>query len=49
MTIIGGDEWYVEEYASYFEGDCTCEHEPEEHGWGECGVDGCACEAGWVE
>lgn len=48
------------EYGAYFEGSCTCEHEPEDHGWGECGVesecscgdgnvDMCMCEAGWVE
>ncbi len=29
--------------------DCTCEHEPGEHGWGECRVEGCACEGGWTE
>lgn len=29
--------------------DCTCEHEPGEHGWGSCDVDGCLCEGGWEE
>lgn len=29
--------------------DCTCEHKPEEHGWGECDVEGCPCEGGWTE
>jgi len=35
---------------------CTCDHEPEEHGWGEksdcgggCEVEGCDCEGGWEE
>lgn len=36
------------EYGAYFIG-CTCEHEPEDHGWGECEVDGCDCEGGWEE
>ncbi len=29
--------------------DCTCEHDEEEHGWGECLVEGCPCEGGWEE
>jgi hypothetical protein len=29
--------------------DCTCDHEPDEHGWGECNVEGCPCEGGWTE
>ena len=29
--------------------DCNCDHEPEEHGWGECNVDGCDCAGGWEE
>lgn len=28
---------------------CTCDHDPEEHGWGECNVEGCDCEGGWEE
>jgi hypothetical protein len=32
-----------------FIGPCTCDHEPEEHSWGSCDQDGCACEAGWEE
>lgn len=32
-----------------FVGPCTCTHEPEQHGWGSCGVEGCECEAGWEE
>ena len=41
--------------ATYFIGRCTCEHEPEEHGWGSCDrgpgspTEGCDCEAGWEE
>lgn len=38
-----------EEYPIYFEGPCTCEHEPDEHGWGGCEQYGCQCEAGWYE
>lgn len=32
-----------------FEGPCTCEHTPGEHGWVGCKVDGCACDAHWEE
>lgn len=28
---------------------CTCEHEPEEHGWQRCEVEGCPCEGAWCE
>jgi hypothetical protein len=38
-----------EEYQTYFEGPCTCEHEQDDHGWGECGEDDCPCRAGWCE
>lgn len=47
MPEFTDDEDY-EEY-SYFEGPCTCVHDAYAHGWGECGVDDCPCEAGWVE
>ena len=30
------------EIMTYLE-DCTCEHEPEEHNWVSCTVDGCEC------
>ena len=33
---------------TYFVG-CTCEHDPEQHGWSECDIEGCPCEGGWVE
>jgi hypothetical protein len=36
-----------EYYDTTFE-DCTCDHEPEEHGWGECNIEGCDCEGGWT-
>lgn len=29
--------------------DCTCDHDPDEHGWGECDVEECPCEGGWTE
>jgi hypothetical protein len=42
------------EYIPSFDGPCTCEHETEEHSWGNCGVImpgdiECPCEAGWTE
>lgn len=47
MTTDDGDEWPEEQ--AYFTGECTCDHETEEHGWGSCDVEGCECEAGWEE
>lgn len=42
------DEEYEE--ISYFNAhDCTCDHEPEQHSWGGCVVEGCPCEAAWEE
>lgn len=38
-----------------FEGECTCEHGADEHGWGSCDAvielpdKICGCGAGWVE
>ena len=29
--------------------DCTCDHEPEEHGWQGCNVDECKCQGHWEE
>lgn len=29
--------------------DCTCDHDPGDHGWGHCNVEGCPCEGGWEE
>ncbi len=37
-----------EDYKTYFVG-CTCEHTPEQHGWGCCEVEGCICPGGWEE
>ena len=28
---------------------CTCNHEPDDHGWVRCQVAGCDCEAMWEE
>ena len=28
---------------------CTCDHEPDEHGWGTCAAEECPCEGGWEE
>lgn len=37
-----------QEQRIYFAG-CTCEHDKDEHGWGECDVEGCGCQGGWEE
>lgn len=59
--MSAADESAFDDVNPTFEGTCTCEHEPEQHGWGSCdvmfqprGVAGqmlmpCPCEAGWVE
>lgn len=36
------------ELLTYFV-DCTCEHYQEDHGWGNCDIEGCPCEGGWEE
>ncbi len=41
------DEYEI--MASFNHGKCTCEHEPEEHGWINCDVEGCDCDANWEE
>jgi hypothetical protein len=33
----------------YFTGTCTCDHDQEDHTWGQCGEPGCDCDAGWEE
>lgn len=43
------DEADVWEERPTFQGECTCEHDRDEHTWGACDVDGCPCEAGWEE
>ena len=42
------DEEYEDEEQTYFV-DCTCDHEPEEHGWIGCNVEDCDCEAHFEE
>lgn len=37
----------VEEWVGFV--GCTCDHDEEQHGWGECEADGCPCEGGWEE
>lgn len=32
-----------------FIGPCTCEHDPDEHGWCKCNVKDCKCEAHYEE
>lgn len=46
-----GEDMARDEYDDtvQFVGPCTCEHEPEEHTWGCCGVGECNCDAGWEE
>jgi len=46
---VADDDDMFEEYPVYFVGPCTCDHELEQHGWGECNVATCECEAGWEE
>ena len=43
------NEWDCQEDSVSFVGPCTCEHEPEEHGWIGCNVEGCDCEAHFEE
>ena len=43
---MSDDEWGEDQ--TYFTG-CTCDHEPEQHGWGSCDVEDCPCEGGWEE
>lgn len=43
------DEYEDYEEHIYFVGPCSCDHEPGEHGWGQCDVEGCECNAGWEE
>ncbi len=42
------DEYEYGEEQTYFV-DCSCDHEPDEHGWGSCDVEDCDCEGGWEE
>ena len=39
------EDW--EEHATFL--GCTCDHAEDEHGWGECLVEGCLCLGGWEE
>ena len=41
------DEDFCPEDNAWLE-DCTCEHEPEEHGWMSCEKEGCPCEGCWT-
>lgn len=51
--IEHSDHYEHWEYSASFSGYCICAHDPEEHGWGSCGIedeDGeCPCYAGWEE
>lgn len=42
------DDWDCPEDHVTFNG-CTCDHDPEEHGWSQCEVEGCECEGCWEE
>ncbi len=42
------DEYVCWKEPVFFVG-CTCDHDPNEHSWGECDVEGCGCEGGWQE
>lgn len=41
------DDILPEDNAYFCSGECSCDHEPEQHGWGECEVEGCKCKANW--
>lgn len=43
------EESDVNDYPTEFIGPCTCEHPRDDHGWLECDVDDCECEAHWEE
>ena len=45
----GEDPEALPEDSVTFEGPCTCEHDPSEHGWTGCNEPGCECEARWSE
>jgi hypothetical protein len=47
MTSDNDEEVEYEEQP-WFVG-CTCDHDPDEHTWGSCAIDGCPCEGGWEE
>jgi hypothetical protein len=52
IALMSDDEDWEEH--PYFTGECTCDHDREEHGWGSCDVEigegeYCPCEAGWEE
>lgn len=54
MTDEAQDDDGDPEDHAYFTGECTCDHDPEEHGWGSCDVEDasgniCPCQAGWEE
>ena len=45
-----GDSWGDYDSAFMFPSEdepCTCDHEPVEHGYGGCEVEGCPCLAYW--
>lgn len=41
------EESDYESSAHFEESSCTCDHADDEHGWMECNVEGCPCEAHW--
>lgn len=50
---MGDDAEEVEETYEFSGENCTCEHDPDDHDWGdECAAElpdgtSCTCEAGW--
>jgi hypothetical protein len=45
---MSDDDDHVE-YQPEFVGPCTCDHDTDDHGWSECNIEGCKCEAFWSE
>lgn len=41
------DDTLPEDSVAFF--GCICDHDPDDHGWGECDVPDCPCEGGWEE
>lgn len=43
------DHERFEPQAYFIDVQCTCPHDPPEHGWAGCEAEGCACNAHWEE
>ncbi len=41
------EEEYEDEQIGFF--GCSCDHDPDDHGWQGCNIEGCDCEGCWEE